>query len=534
VFPVRRLAAGVCLTLALAACTNDGNTSSGAAGSSSSGAPGAVLADDRPLEPVGDPATRAVQGRGYPDRSAPVAHLSDVRVAGHDDFDRFVLEFDGDRVPGYRISYVQPPITEVASGRPVDVAGSAFLEVRTTPASVVDLSGESAEEVYEGPDRVAPAGGSVITEAVGTGGVEAELVWTIGLPEKVPFGVAAFGDPSRLVVDVLAPPAGAPDDGSGDDGSGDDPSSLEPVGTGDVADSIAAGDGPPVVLTDVRLGAHDGFDRIVFEVAGDGTAGWQVGYTQQPQEQGSGEPLEVPGAATLGITLTNMALPGDAPAGAEPWEGPDRQSIAGSTVLDTVVADTLFEGRYGFFAGLDARRPFAVGLLNSPQRIVVDVLARDAAPPVALAQRCTSPEGFSIAYPAGWAVNVGDTVPACTRFAPDPFTVPPGTDARVGAVSATVEPAAFEDVAGTGTAREIDRRDTTVGDRPAVRVELVHSDEGLYPAGTRATRYVVELPDDADGPRTLVVSTVGLPQFDYARNVRVLDRMIGTVELGEG
>lgn len=518
---MRRLAAGVCLTLALAACTNDGSSSSGAAGSSSPGNPGVVLSDDRPVDPVGDPATRAVQGKGFPDTSGPVAHLSDVRVAGHEGFDRFVLEFEGDRVPGYRVSYVEPPITEVASGRPVELAGSAFLEVRTTPASVVDLSGESAEQVYDGPQRVAPPEGGVITEAVGTGGVEAELVWTIGLAERVPFGVAALADPARLVVDVLEPPAAG------------GPGVVQPVGSGDTADSIAAGDGPPVVLTDVRLGAHDGFDRVVFEVAGEGVAGWQVGYTQQPQEQGSGEQLDVPGSAVLGITLTNMALPGDAPEGVEAWAGPDRQAIAGAAVLDALVEDSLFEGRYTFFAGLDARRPFAVGLLNEPQRIVVDLMARDAAPPVALSQRCTSPEGFSVAYPAGWAVNAGDTVPACTRFAPDPFTVPPGTDARVGAVSATVEPAPFEDVAGTGSAREVERRDTTVGGRPAVRVELVHSDEGLYPAGTRATRYVVALADDADGPRTLVLATIGLPQFDYARNVRVLDRMVGTVELAQ-
>ena len=33
----------------------------------------------------------------------------------------------------------------------------------------------------------------------------------------------------------------------------------------------------------------------------------------------------------------------------------------------------------------------------------------------------------------------------------------------------------------------------------------------------------------AEAPRTLVVDTVGLPQFDYARNVPVLDRMAETL-----
>ena len=316
-------------------------------------------------------------------------------------------------------------------------------------------------------------------------------------------------------------------------GAGEGAGGPEPIATGDVDDSIAAGDGPPVTLTDVSLGAHDGFDRIVFELAGEGEAGWRVGYVDQPEAQGSGAPVPVPGAAALEITLTNMALPGDAPDGVDPWEGRDQQTVPGAAVLDTLVEDTLFEGRHTFFAGLDARRPFAVGLLNSPQRIVVDVMAGDPASPVALAQRCESPSGFSIAYPEGWAVNPGTTVAACTRFAPEEFTVPPGTDARVGAVTATVEAAPFDRVSSSGPDRELSRTETTVDGRPAVRIERA-SIGGLWPEGVRSTAYVVELGADDEEPRTLVVNTVGLPQFDYARNVRVLDRMIETVTLTEG
>lgn len=314
-------------------------------------------------------------------------------------------------------------------------------------------------------------------------------------------------------------------------GAGEGPGEVQPIAAGDIDDSIAPGDGPPVALTDVRLGAHDGFDRIVFEVAGEGEAGWQVGYTDQPQAQGSGAAVPVPGAAALEITLTNIALPGDAPGGVEPWEGQDSRTLPGAAVLDTLVEDTLFEGRYTFFAGVDQRRPFAAGLLSSPQRIVVDVLAEEAADPVQLSQRCESPEGFSIAYPGSWSVNSGETVPECTRFAPEPFTVPPGTDARVGAVTASVETVPFDRVAAVGRNQELSRTETTVDGRTAVRIERASVGEGLYPAGVRTTAYVVELSADDDGPRTLVVNTIGLPQFDYARNVRVLDRMIETLTI---
>lgn len=327
--------------------------------------------------------------------------------------------------------------------------------------------------------------------------------------------------------------AGAGPTAASPTGAGEGERDLPPIATGDTDDSVAAGDGPPVTLTDVRLGAHDGFDRIVFEVAGEGQAGWRVAYSDQPQAQGSGFPVAVPGAAALEITLTNMALPGDAPDGVEPWAGEDPRTPPGAAVLDTLVEDTLFEGQYTFFAGLDARRPFAVGLLGSPQRIVVDVMAGDPARPVALSQRCESPTGFSMAYPEGWAVNPGNTVAACTRFAPEKFTVPPGTDARVGAVTASVETAPFDQVAGSGPDEELSRTETTVDGRRAVRIE--HSSTGgLWPEGVRSTGYAVDLDAGREGPRTLVVNTVGLPQFDYGRNVRVLDRMIETITFTGG
>lgn len=518
---MRLLPAGVCAALVLTACSTDDGSAADAGPTSTTTATATTTpapAEDHAVEPVGTPDTAAVQGGGFPASGRPVAHLTDVRVAGHEDFDRIVLEFDGPRVPSYRVSYVEPPVTEDASGRPVEIDGAAFLEIRTSPAGTVDLSGDRPDQAYDGPDRLAPPDATVVSEVAVTGDVEAQLAWTVGLPERLPFGAAALQDPPRLVVDVRHALDG-------------DPGPLQPVGDGDTAESIAAGDGPPVSLTDVRLGAHEGFDRIVFEVAGEGEAGWRVGYTDEPRAQGSGAPVEVPGGAVLGITLTNIALPGDGPEGVRPWEGAGRQTIAGATVLDTLVEDTLFEGHYTFFAGVDRERPFAVGLLSSPQRIVVDLLAEELAAPVALGQRCETPAGFALSYPDSWSVNPGGTVPECTRFAPDPFTVPPGTDARTGAVTASVERAPFDRVAGPGMGREVSRTDTTVDGRRAVRIERVSAGEGLWPEGVRTTSYVVDLEDAEDRPRTLVVDTVGLPQFDYARNVRVLDRMVETLVL---
>ena len=153
---------------------------------------------------------------------------------------------------------------------------------------------------------------------------------------------------------------------------------------------------------------------------------------------------------------------------------------------------------------------------------------------VSLSQRCESPAGFRIAYPGGWAVNSGETVPACTRFAPDPFRVPAGTDARVGAVTAWVRSSSFDRIADSPLPPVASRTHLSVDGRKAARIERVSVGQGLYPAGTRITSYVVELEPGPDGPRALVVDTVGLPQSDYARNTQVLDRMMETIVLTEG
>ncbi|SEL47109.1 hypothetical protein SAMN04515665_11336 [Blastococcus sp. DSM 46786] len=331
-----------------------------------------------------------------------------------------------------------------------------------------------------------------------------------------------------------APPAGAGSTTSATTTAPDVEEAVEPVGEGSADESVAAGDGPPVTLTDVRLAAHGEFDRVVFELAGEGEAGWRVAYTGDPRAQGSGAPVEVPGDAVLGITLTNIALPGDAPQDVAAWEGASRLTVADATVLDALVEDTLFEGRYTFFAGLDARRPFAVAALDEPQRIVVDLLAEEPVEPEALAERCESPAGFAVSYPEAWSVNAGTEVPACTRFAPDSFTVPPASDARVAPVSVRVEGIPFDRVATTGSGEVLSRGETTIDGRPAVRIERVTAGEGLWPGGVPITSYVVDLAAEDGEPRTLVLDTVGLPRFDYPRNVDVLDRMVATLTFPGG
>ncbi len=132
---------------------------------------------------------------------------------------------------------------------------------------------------------------------------------------------------------------------------------------------------PMVSVTDVRLGRHNGFDRIVFEIGGEGQAGWDVRYVDEARAAGSGFPIDVDGEAILRVRLDNIALPPDAPAGVEPWDGPERLRLEGAGPVAEVIEDKVYEGVQTFFVGVTDATPFQVNRLQSPQRVVVDVAA---------------------------------------------------------------------------------------------------------------------------------------------------------------
>jgi hypothetical protein len=91
-------------------------------------------------------------------------------------------------------------VVESGSGRPVKVAGSAFLVVRFSPASGADLSGTTMRIVYEGPRRLEPATPGPVREVARTSDYEADLAWAIGLDRRRPYHVERHG--SNVAVTV--------------------------------------------------------------------------------------------------------------------------------------------------------------------------------------------------------------------------------------------------------------------------------------------------------------------------------------------
>lgn len=130
------------------------------------------------------------------------------------------------------------------------------------------------------------------------------------------------------------------------------------------------GGGSLLTVTDVRVGSYEDFDRVVFELAGDGPAGWHIAYEDTPTTPGQGAPIAIDGEAFLAVFIRGVAIPPDAPAH-DPWDGERLDGPAGATVAEIVHAG-IYEGQHDFFIGVREKAPFGVVRLDDPQRIVVE------------------------------------------------------------------------------------------------------------------------------------------------------------------
>src|SRR5215212_5610157 len=136
------------------------------------------------------------------------------------------------------------------------------------------------------------------------------------------------------------------------------------------ADTEAASADAAVTVSAIRIGAHDGFDRVVFEVGGTGTPGWDVRYVDAASSQGSGDPVDVAGNAVLQVTVTGAGYPYD--TGVEEYAGGPLTG-SGTTAVTEVVWNATFEGTSLAFIGTTAKNPFRVYALSDPARVVVEV-----------------------------------------------------------------------------------------------------------------------------------------------------------------
>jgi hypothetical protein len=156
---------------------------------------------------------------------------------------------------------------------------------------------------------------------------------------------------------------------SSDDGGPD------PIGALD--DQQASSDdaprsGPPTLLSEVRAAGQDGFDRVVFELDGNGALSYQVELTDKVRAV-SGQTVDIAGEAVIEVIMVPASLDGPGSSSDETYQGPERIDPVGTAMATEIVLVDDFESTLVWGIGVPDDARFAVALLADPQRLVIDI-----------------------------------------------------------------------------------------------------------------------------------------------------------------
>ena len=192
--PARLVPGLLVLTLlALGACDRSGSDGrAGPATTATSPAPATTGAPGWTTEAKTGP-----DGREPPEGLS--AKLAAVRAAAHPGYDRVVFQFEGTRVPGYRIEYVG----EITLGESDD----EFLTLQGGALVQATFEGTASDDHRPGtqtvPDRFSP--GLAQVKQIGLAEDWEGLVRLgVGLDHRAGFRVLELRDPVRVVVDVAS------------------------------------------------------------------------------------------------------------------------------------------------------------------------------------------------------------------------------------------------------------------------------------------------------------------------------------------
>jgi hypothetical protein len=128
------------------------------------------------------------------------ALLRAMRTARHDGFDRIVLDFGGDDVPAYRISYIDSPVRQCGSGNEVPMAGEGWLSITVQPANAHTEQGEPTIRERERAPAL-----PVLLELKLICDFEAVVEVVAGVAAAERYRSFVLASPNRLVIDIMHP-----------------------------------------------------------------------------------------------------------------------------------------------------------------------------------------------------------------------------------------------------------------------------------------------------------------------------------------
>jgi hypothetical protein len=114
-----------------------------------------------------------------------------ITVGRHPTFDRAVFRFRGS-TPGYRVRYV-PRVVQDASGLPVPLLGSRFIQVTFTPT----VNGTTLNA-----SRTITPRFPTLRQIKVAGDFEGVANYGMGLSRRAGFRVFTLSSPRRIVIDV--------------------------------------------------------------------------------------------------------------------------------------------------------------------------------------------------------------------------------------------------------------------------------------------------------------------------------------------
>ncbi|MEJ5867823.1 hypothetical protein WDV85_08750 [Pseudokineococcus sp. 5B2Z-1] len=258
------------------------------------------------------------------------------------------------------------PLTSSRPAVPGPVRRTRAARAAAAAAALALLAAGCGDDVTAGPASSSPVAASspVSDAAAATGAPTTE-------PGTTDPGTTDPGTTDPMTTDgpaTDAPASSAPASEDGGDAAGEAPAD---VGT---APSEEAATGAGLSVVDVRTGRHEGFDRVVVELAGDpaGLPGWFAHYVDEPSQQGSGDPVAVEGERFLEVVVRGLGYPFD--TGQDELVGSVEGQ--GTALVREVAVGAVFEGQAQVLVGLDAAAdaPYRVTRLSDPARVVVDVL----------------------------------------------------------------------------------------------------------------------------------------------------------------
>jgi len=123
-------------------------------------------------------------------------------------------------------------------------------------------------------------------------------------------------------------------------------------------------------ITDVRVGTHEGYDRVVFEFASGIPNAVIAGVLPPLYEDGSGLEMNVAGSAFLSVTMHGASKV--SPEGGVTYSGATNFA-PGFDRLVQLIEGGDFEAVSTWYLGLDGAGCYRVLTLASPSRLVIDI-----------------------------------------------------------------------------------------------------------------------------------------------------------------